>query len=188
MKIAMPLATLSLLALAACVSNGASDTPTTDEDTPTTYDAMLERAGELKEKIGAAAEQEVATQTGTATYNGIAGFALDQDANPTYLSNIVLNANFDTSTIGGSLSNFRDAEDNTFAGAVELENGGLTGVDFGASLVGQVTVGETVYNASGNISGEFSGSGAEYASGLVSINLGAGGEYGGYFGAEKAEK
>lgn len=113
--------------------------------------------------------------SGTATYAGYAAYGAPGDTVYYVQSNADLTANFGSSTIAGSLTNFRTfdsiGQDVIFVGSVDVNNGVITGGNFTADLEGELagafdntTVSDAVV---GSVVGSFSGTDAGFAEGNI---------------------
>jgi hypothetical protein len=129
---------------------------------------------------------EMPTQ-GTAAYAGVAGLWLNDDqqkgeddraigGTPEVAAEISLTADFETSEISGSLTNFQASkEDDTLNGTVDISGGSISGGNLNANLSG--TLGGNVdgqdeeHTFTGAMTGTFLGDNAEAAVGYIDGSL-----------------
>ena len=176
MKISATLGALSLLALTACNST----TSPSFVDMADTSESLLERYHPDDQT-----DCDDMPDSGTATYNGIAGLGQEPNDNQVY-AQLQLIADFDDSSIGGKLYNFRNDENERVAGKIDIGDYGssISGSTFNASLSGTLSyAGDSTYYE-GSIDGHFLGSGADAVQGGIYLETGDYEVYGGFI-AEK---
>jgi hypothetical protein len=167
MKIPTMCVSLGILAsLSACGGSGTSGGPS--------FSSLSSTGQSILSQYGSAPTTDVANmpQSGTATYRGVAAYSGDS-SDPAYLaahaqtlSQLELNADFGTSSISGRAYNFKTIRPGASVnGQIDI-NGTITGNTINATLTGSTqesfeSIQDYTVNYSGNVQGEFVGSGAE---------------------------
>lgn len=110
---------------------------------------------------------------GRATYEGVAGFSTSVSDDVEVMSEASLTADFASSSISGELTNFRDWENNTIAGKVDIEAGTISGNQFTNNLSGSLNYNGRNENVSGVMDGGFVGANAGTAVGIIDASVGS---------------
>lgn len=194
------------VALSACgSSNGIADY----EELGNKADAVIDRVKvlgdyneETKEYQNITTAEEMSQRSGSATYTGVAGLwvadseeilaqRMENDADPAVVAALNLTADFDSSSITGSMTNLQtNEEDMTVSGQIDLANGSISGGDLTADLTGTIeTTGDgpdETLTLVGTTTGAFVGDNAEAAVGEIEATL-SNGEFvgGGWIVEEK---
>jgi hypothetical protein len=187
------------VALSACgSSNGIADY----EELGNKADAVIDRVKvvgdyneETKEYQNITTAEEMSQRSGSATYTGVAGLwvadseeilaqRMENDADPAVVAALNLTADFDSSSITGSMTNLQtNEEDMTVSGQIDLANGTISGGDLTADLTGTLeTTGDgpdETLTLTGTTTGAFVGDNAEAAVGEIDATLGDGSFVGG---------
>ena len=143
-----------------------------------TFESISTQGQSLLATYGTAPVTDVANMpsSGTATYSGTAAYSLDYSTaagiaqNATSVSDVSLVADFASSTMSGSATNFKAYDPNISLDGKINVNGVITGNEFLAGVTGTVT--ETGYGLkipvgySGTVAGEFVGNNADAIRGL----------------------
>lgn len=135
--------------------------------------------------------------TGTATYNGTAGFAVDATSRGLTQQNLTaedldtladleLNADFANSSVSGKIDNFNDFQLGKLDGSASIDNGTITGSTISADVSGSVRVEGSDEMLAGTLDGAFVGAGADGVAGTVEGDLTTSdSDFIGVFGARK---
>jgi len=150
---------------------------------------------ETKEYQNITTAEEMSQRSGSATYTGVAGLwvadseeilaqRMENDADPAVVAALNLTADFDSSSITGSMTNLQtNEEDMTVSGQIDLANGTISGGDLTADLTGTIeTTGDgpdETLTLTGTTTGAFVGDNAEAAVGEIDATLGDGSFVGG---------
>jgi hypothetical protein len=169
------LAALSMLS--ACGgSNGGGGAPAA-----TPFQQAVATNAALADRLDAAGETPDATvnaRTGTATYNGLAGFVFDaaskgvtsatvDDEDLEVIAALQLTADFDNDAINGTMSDFMDSNSEALTGSATIIASSIINNDIIVPFNGSVTVGGTTENMNGVLEGTFMGPNAEGISGDI---------------------
>lgn len=190
------------VALSACgSSNGIADY----EELGNKADAAIDRVKvvgeyneETKEYQNITTAEEMSQRSGSATYTGVAGLwvadseeilaqRMENDADPAVVAALNLTADFDSSSITGSMTNLQtNEEDMTVSGQIDLANGSISGGDLTADLTGTIeTTGDgpdETLTLVGTTTGAFVGDNAEAAVGEIEATLSNGESDGSFVG------
>ncbi|WP_138923142.1 transferrin-binding protein-like solute binding protein [Sulfitobacter sp. BSw21498] len=190
------------VALSACgSSNGIADY----EELVNKADAVIDRVKvvgdyneETKEYQNITTAEEMSQRSGSATYTGVAGLwvadseeilaqRMENDADPAVVAALNLTADFDSSSITGSMTNLQtNEEDMTVSGQIDLANGSISGGDLTADLTGTIeTTGDgpdETLTLVGTTTGAFVGDNAEAAVGEIEATLSNGESDGSFVG------
>lgn len=190
------------VALSACgSSNGIADY----EELGNKADAAIDRVKvvgeyneETKEYQNITTAEEMSQRSGSATYTGVAGLwvadseeilaqRMENDADPAVVAALNLTADFDSSSIIGSMTNLQtNEEDMTVSGQIDLANGSISGGDLTADLTGTIeTTGDgpdETLTLVGTTTGAFVGDNAEAAVGEIEATLSNGESDGSFVG------
>ncbi|WP_448326530.1 transferrin-binding protein-like solute binding protein [Sulfitobacter sp. M13] len=190
------------VALSACgSSNGIADY----EELGNKADAVIDRVKvvgdyneETKEYQNITTAEEMSQRSGSATYTGVAGLwvadseeilaqRMENDADPAVVAALNLTADFDSSSITGSMTNLQtNEEDMTVSGQIDLANGSISGGDLTADLTGTIeTTGDgpdETLTLVGTTTGAFVGDNAEAAVGEIEATLSNGESDGSFVG------
>lgn len=194
------------VALSAC---GSSNGIAGYEELGNKADAVIDRVKvlgdyneETKEYQNITTAEEMSQRSGSATYTGVAGLwvadseeilaqRMENDADPAVVAALNLTADFDSSSITGSMTNLQtNEEDMTVSGQIDLANGSISGGDLTADLTGTIeTTGDgpdETLTLVGTTTGAFVGDNAEAAVGEIEATL-SNGEFvgGGWIVEEK---
>ena len=194
------------VALSAC---GSSNGIAGYEELGNKADAVIDRVKvlgdyneETKEYQNITTAEEMSQRSGSATYTGVAGLwvadseeilaqRMENDADPAVVAALNLTADFDSSSITGSMTNLHtNEEDMTVSGQIDLANGSISGGDLTADLTGTIeTTGDgpdETLTLVGTTTGAFVGDNAEAAVGEIEATL-SNGEFvgGGWIVEEK---
>ena len=194
------------VALSACgSSNGIADY----EELGNKADAVIDRVkvvggyNDTTDKYeNVTTAEEMSQRSGSATYSGVAGLYVadseeilaqrmnDDDRSPAVIAELNLTADFDSSSITGSMTNLQSGdEDMTVSGQIDLANGTISGGDLTADLTGTLeTTGDgpdETLTLTGTTTGSFVGDNAEAAEGKIDGTLGDGSLVGGEWVVEE---
>lgn len=169
-------ATLVLGTLAACGGGGGGQLAS--------FDDLSAEQVSLAEAAVAVDRTPVADMpsTGSASYDGVAGFSIGtmpqttEDLN--ILSELALTADFASGAISGSLSNFNSAEGEDIEGTLALTNGQISDNTFTADAAGTLTRGGAALATDLDMEGAFGGADAALLTGTATGMAGADDMYG----------
>jgi hypothetical protein len=128
--------------------------------------------------------------TGTYNYTGVAGFNFGNVTNDYIarnaeaLGDVSLQANFNSNSISGTMTNFVDYNNIRGVGQLDLRNGAISGNAFSANVTGTVTLNGTPLVIQSNLIGGFSGNSADALIGRMDGTWG-GSRFSGLVGATK---
>jgi hypothetical protein len=159
--------------LSACGGSGTSGGPS--------FSSLSSTGQSILSQYGSAPATDVANMptSGTATYSGVAAYSTDS-GDPAYLalyaqtlSQLELNADFGTSTISGRAYNFKTIRPGASIDGQINVNGTISGNTFNADVSGSTresvdAIQNYQVNYTGNVQGEFVGSGADAVRGTGS--------------------
>jgi len=178
-------ASCTVLLLAACGGSSSDN----DDERPS-FEQLASRGNALEARLGALEETTVMPTTGSATYNGVAGFDMGGDNASDMLAELSLQANFADSTVGGKLSNFTTSDGSQMEGELNVADGIMNQQAFDANVSGTLRDGAESSTFDGTMNGAFLGANADAVSGTMNGSMegtlaNGATEFGGAFVAEK---
>ncbi|MDB6452592.1 hypothetical protein [Falsirhodobacter sp. 20TX0035] len=172
-------ALLVVAALAACSD---SDGGSSRDESPS-FAELATRNEEMADRVAAMAETTTLPTAGSATYEGTGAFNVGADASTDMLAELTLEANFETSEVGGEFSNFVGADGREIGGELTVQDSVANLNAFDAQVAGTLDD-NGAKEVDALMSGAFRGADAEAVSGTIEGTIGSD-TLGGDFVAEK---
>lgn len=171
-----------ILVLPSC---GGSASPQTGSTAAQSFQSRIEIFNNQSERLRSLAPTAAMPTQGKATYRGSIGVSGNQNfVQPEAVGNLLLDVDFASATMSGTLSGFVSPAGTRSAPPMTLSNGLIAGKQIIADVSGGSPLAPAGENISGSIQGSFLGMNASAVAGTL-VGTGASGSLYGKFGAER---